>query len=298
MVFPLIPAVILGGSAVLGSSGAYGIVEAGCTIYREQQKYNTRRREFKHTAAAFDRRMKLVNRRIHALGQRRLRALSTLGEAARFLKKAKVRDRDLLSSLKVAPEEFQEWQHASAHAQDVLGGVVGSVGAGTATAAAAQGMVGMLAAASTGTPIAALKGAAATKATMAWFGGGSLAAGGGGMALGAVVLNGLIAGPAALAAGFFAKRKAEEVCTEVARHIAEMDVAEEEMRTQFSIFDSIEIRAAELMRATEESDTTLQQLLAQADPSSMEDLYAVARAAKALGKVLDVPVIPQHERAN
>lgn len=44
-------------------------------------------------------------------------------------------------------------------------------------------------AASTGTAISSLSGAAATNATLAWLGGGSLAAGGGGMAAGTAVLG-------------------------------------------------------------------------------------------------------------
>ena len=298
MPLPLIPAAILGGSAILGSWGVHDIYNAGCTIYDEKKKYNARREKYQQASAAFDRKFNVVNSQIYALGERRLQALTTLGEAARFLKKAKVRDRDLNFTLDITPEEFEEWEHASAYAADVLGGLVGSVGTGTATAAAAQGMVGSLAAASTGTPIAALKGAAAAKAMLAWFGGGALAAGGGGMALGAVVVNGLIAGPAVLAAGFFAQRKAEKVRTEVASRIAEMDVAEQEMTVQLSIFDATLRRVDELMKATEEADTALQRLLAQADSTSMEDLYAVARAATALGKALDVPVIPEDAHAN
>lgn len=63
--------------------------------------------------------------------------------------------------------------------------------------------------ASTGTAIGGLSGVAATNATLAWLGGGSLAAGGGGMALGSMVLGGIIAGPALLIAGgiFGAKSK-------------------------------------------------------------------------------------------
>ena len=52
--------------------------------------------------------------------------------------------------------------------------------------------------ASTGAAIGGLTGVAATNATLAWLGGGALAAGGGGMALGSMVLGGIIAGPALL----------------------------------------------------------------------------------------------------
>jgi hypothetical protein len=48
--------------------------------------------------------------------------------------------------------------------------------------------------ASTGAPIAALSGAAANSATLAWLGGGSLASGGGGMALGAIISQGMFVG--------------------------------------------------------------------------------------------------------
>ena len=47
-------------------------------------------------------------------------------------------------------------------------------------------------AASTGTLISTLSGAAASNATLAWLGGGSLAAGGGGIAAGTMVLEVLL----------------------------------------------------------------------------------------------------------
>ncbi|TCK27521.1 hypothetical protein [Pseudonocardia endophytica] len=77
------------------------------------------------------------------------------------------------------------------------GGV--TVGAGAGTAAFTG--VGAFAAASTGTPIASLSGAAATNATLAWLGGGSLAAGGGGVAAGTLVLTGVVGLPILLAGG-------------------------------------------------------------------------------------------------
>jgi hypothetical protein len=63
--------------------------------------------------------------------------------------------------------------------------------------------------ASTGTAISGLSGAAAHSATLAWLGGGSLATGGGGMALGGMVLTGLTAGPALAILGFTLAGKGE-----------------------------------------------------------------------------------------
>ena len=66
---------------------------------------------------------------------------------------------------------------------------------------ASWGTVASLGFASTGTAISSLSGAAATNATLAWFGGGSLATGGLGMAGGTAVLGGIVAIPAVLITG-------------------------------------------------------------------------------------------------
>ena len=79
-------------------------------------------------------------------------------------------------------------------------------GAAAMTGAAAYGT------ASTGTAIASLSGVAAKKATLAWWGGGSLASGGFGMSGGAVVLGGIgtAAGFAAIAGTSYIYRKMDE----------------------------------------------------------------------------------------
>ena len=52
-----------------------------------------------------------------------------------------------------------------------------------------------------------MQGVAATNATLAWFGGGSLAAGGAGIAGGTAVLGGIVAGPALLVMGIIVGAK-------------------------------------------------------------------------------------------
>jgi hypothetical protein len=70
-----------------------------------------------------------------------------------------------------------------------LGGV-GGAATGAGTVAGAMVGVGAFGTASTGTAISTLSGAAAYNATLAWFGGGAMAAGGSGIALGTAVLTG------------------------------------------------------------------------------------------------------------
>lgn len=97
-------------------------------------------------------------------------------------------------------------------AKKILVNGIEAVGSGVLMSAAACGsvMYGGFAAASTGTMIGSLSGAAATNATLAWLGGGSLAAGGFGMAGGIAVLGGIVAGPALLVGGWLLDSEAEE----------------------------------------------------------------------------------------
>jgi hypothetical protein len=104
------------------------------------------------------------------------------------------------------------------------------VGVASAASQGTLGLIGLFGTASTGTAISGLSGAAAWNATLAWLGGGSLAAGGGGMALGTVVLGGITVGPALMIGGFVlggegkkALTKAIEYSKEVNNKIAQLD---------------------------------------------------------------------------
>jgi hypothetical protein len=111
-----------------------------------------------------------------------------------------------------------------------IGGVIGTAVAGAGLRAGVTSVVVGNALASTGAAISGLSGVAATNATMAFLGGGSLAAGGGGMALGAAALNFVTIGPGLLVAGFVthaqgdkALTQAKEVRAKVKVGIAELD---------------------------------------------------------------------------
>ena len=89
-------------------------------------------------------------------------------------------------------------------------GVAFGAAAGWLTSTAVAGAVGTFGTASTGAAISGLAGAAKASATLAWLGGGSLAAGGGGMVLGSLVGGALVLGPAIVVSGFFSHRRARE----------------------------------------------------------------------------------------
>ena len=95
-------------------------------------------------------------------------------------------------------EEIGELGHFAASL--ATGSIAGAAG-GALTALGAYSAAATFATASTGTAISTLSGAAASNATLAFFGGGSLATGGLGMAGGTAVLGGLVAGTALLVMG-------------------------------------------------------------------------------------------------
>ena len=115
-----------------------------------------------------------------------------------------------LGKLHIDKAEFDELQEMVNFAGSFAGGAAAGTAGGALVAFGAYGAAQTLAVASTGTAISALSGAAATNATLAFFGGGSLATGGLGMAGGAAVLGGLVAGPALMVLGFVAGAAAKK----------------------------------------------------------------------------------------
>jgi membrane protein implicated in regulation of membrane protease activity len=89
------------------------------------------------------------------------------------------------------------------------------IGAGTiaggSLAVGSWALVGALGSASTGAAISGLSGVAATNATLAWFGGGALAAGGAGVSGGMAMLGGIVAVPLVAIASFGTHKKAREI---------------------------------------------------------------------------------------
>lgn len=110
-----------------------------------------------------------------------------------------------------------------------LGTMVGAGAVGAAAAYAVYGGVLAMGAASTGTAISALSGAAAYNATLAAIGGGSLAAGGLGMAGGTAILGGVVAAPVLAIAGWAYNAHAEKALENALKKSEEVKEAIEKM---------------------------------------------------------------------
>ena len=96
---------------------------------------------------------------------------------------------------KIVDKQFlYEMQQFSSMASSVFQGLAGGAGTGALAALGAYSATALLGTASTGTPIAILSGIAAKNATLAFLGGGAIAAGGGGILAGLAGLGGIAAG--------------------------------------------------------------------------------------------------------
>jgi len=127
---------------------------------------------------------------------------------------------------------------------------IAGVGGGAA-AYAVYGGVMAFAAASTGTSIAALSGAAAYNATMAAIGGGSIAAGGYGMLGGAYILGGVVAAPIIAIAGWAFASHAEEALSDAYKIKREVNGAVGKMDLSINQLDKINIYSSKITNKIE-----------------------------------------------
>ena len=142
---------------------------------------------------------------------------------------------------------------------DAGDGGAAALGSGALAGVAAYGSVGLLGAASTGTAISSLSGAAATNATLAWLGGGAVAAGGGGIALGTAMLGGIVFAPALLVGGMIFASKAEEKKENARSNLAEA-------RQEAELMKTVEVATRAIGAKARDVDQTLRRLGDFLDP--------------------------------
>ena len=163
-------------------------------------------------------------------------------------------------------------------------------------------------AASTGTAISSLSGAAATNATLAWLGGGSLAAGGGGMAAGSAVLGAITAtttGVFALAAaGIVASAYYSKKYTEATAYLEEVKKARAKAKLGWTAMEAINQRAIELESVMKRLGERINDKLLYLEPLiygfQTEDEYYLntfretSLLVKSLSEIAQVPLIDKN----
>lgn len=269
---------------------------------------------YQRAEAQVDVARKKSQKSLEDLGQRKLNVLN--GSITHFLsvfeKIHSVRLKEStgineLKKLHLDQQDIEEMQKMSLMASSVLGGLVGGTGAGALAAFGAYGATMTFASASTGTAIASLSGVSATNATLAFLGGGALAAGGGGMALGSAVLGGALAGPAIAVLGIVMNASASKNLDNAYSNAAKAKEFAEGCKTIETLCNAISARAGLFTSLVSKLDIIFNWMIEQLEtvvqtygtdyseyPEDAQSMVAMTLSvAGAIKKVLDTPILDE-----
>lgn len=308
-----IPFLLIGAAVVTGVWGAGSAVSASCKNSDARDINEDAQDIVKRAKQRLSDKRKRCNKALEVLGQQKLSVLND--SVTRFV--------DIFGQLKavkleqsVGLEEFQATHFdqqsldglrelCAISASTVAGGATAALTGGALTAFGAYSATMAFATASTGTAIAGLSGVAATNATLAWLGGGSLAAGGLGIAGGTAVLGGLVAGPALLIMGGIANSRAQANLDRAHSNRAQAREVAEELDTAGTLCDGIKKRSDLFTNLLKRLDSVFVPLVDQMEEiivargvnwgkfrkTEKETIAACASLAQAIKTVLDTPIL-------
>ena len=219
-------------AAIAGVTGVGAGIHGGVKMMEANDIMKDAKAQHERNLARFESSNKTTTSTMDSVGKLELEILSSFKTFSDIIEK--IQNRPKFKDLKIGDLKLPEYDPAklkevSVGAGVLLGGIggaaVGTAG-GFAAAGATTAAVMALGTASTGTAIASLSGVAATNATLAALGGGAIAAGGGGMALGTAVLGGATLGIGLLVGGIIFNFTGKKLSDQADQAQAEMKKAE------------------------------------------------------------------------
>lgn len=303
---------ILAGAAIL--AGSYGVKKGidAKSDYDAAKRWNEKAQTlFNDAQSELETKRELAQQAMQSLGTLKFEiydhALIPFVDVFSQIKDINFSDAKLTDASdlpRVSKEELDAIQHATLEMKEVVTGGITALGSGGLAGLAAYGGVGLLGTASTGTAIGTLSGAAATNATLAWLGGGSLAAGGYGMAGGMMVLGGIVAGPVLAVGGMMLASKAEAAKEDAWANYDKAELAAENMTTAGVVTDGITARFMEMENVLDALYqrfipmlSALQQLVSENanypswSEADQKGLFITASTAKTLKNLLEAPIM-------
>ncbi len=293
---------------------------SGVQAYQDRKEANLLKEEaneiYQETIKENEKRRSNANDALTAFGKLRLESLQdTVGVFLKYLSimQYQFRDKeyDLAGKIDLKSEEVKQLESIDLSAKEAFkttataGGLAAAAVAGVPSLV--TGTVSTLATASTGTAISSLSGAAATNATLAWLGGGSLASGGLGVAGGQAILTaitGASAGLVALAAtGIVAGMYYSKKLTAAETFYSNVIDFRENAKCGWALMDEIIERAKELQNVTQNLRERIHYQLALLEPLIYDfvndDTYYVetfqqtALLVKTMSELSQIPVLDE-----
>ncbi|OWQ51380.1 chemotaxis protein [Stenotrophomonas maltophilia] len=282
MPIPILIGLGVAAAASLGAKKAYDGYkkhsESDDIVESARSRYQVRRDQF-------DRQEKKTMESLDALGNLELsigkefERFSTLSAA---LLQQLNQSRDLKLEVKLPRHTLQKVEAYTYSAVGVLGSIAGAGAGGVAAGFAVYGGVMTFAAASTGTAISSLAGVAATNATLAAIGGGSLAAGGLGMAGGTAILGAAVAAPILAIAGWAYDSHGEMALKNAKQASAEVDRAIPKLEAASTLMAKTDLAARKVKSAVEEIQVNFDRYL-----DTLEGIDNLIGSLKRLGRDVD-----------
>ncbi len=205
----------IGLAAITGATGLSSLTKAGFDQHKAKKLNENADERLEAAAERLDTLRRQCGDCLEALGKEKLfvleHSIRDFLDAFTQIKNVDFKESEELLELRklhIDKKEFEELAQLEHFGSSLLAGGISGIAGGTLTAFGAYSAAATFATASTGTAISTLSGAAASNATLAFFGGGSLASGGLGVAGGTAVLGGLVAGPALMVMGLITGAKA------------------------------------------------------------------------------------------
>lgn len=303
IIFGAAALITAGVGVAAGVDGVSKMEEAKRLGKAAQKRYVSKRRSVESTLQA-------TQALAEEYGQLQIQVkLQTIRRFVAFIERigqqASQSDIEFLEGLEaVSPQQIQEYKTATLEAQSLATGALTAVGAAYAAAQGTVALVGLFGTASTGTAISGLSGAAAWNATLAWLGGGSLAAGGGGMALGTLVLGGIAVGPALMIGGFVLAGEGEKALTKAYRYEAEVNTQIAKLNAFEDFLGQVQQQITELKDIVNKLNDRAIEGLAELESQPFnrerdaQKFQQVALLVKALSEIIKTPVLDAEGNLN
>lgn len=228
----------VGIAAVTGVVGIGNMVSAGIKSSESEDVNMIASELFETSKEETEKYRNFASKCLKKLGETKLKISSTTLAAfvKNFSKIKSVNEKNSdfvnnLNKLTLNSLELKQMNDLSESAMALLKGGMAGVGAGALIGWGVYNGVSLLGTAGTGTAITTLSGVAASNATLAWLGGGTVAAGGLGAAGGSAILGGLVAGPALMVLGGVMNSSAERKLNDAYSSLDEVKIFAEQMMT-------------------------------------------------------------------
>jgi hypothetical protein len=220
---------------------------ASVRVKNAEKRYENCVEEYNKIFKEMEIRKSEVEEELKLLVEEKIEALKSLKKIEKISENLIGKDRKFNNS-KITLEttkNFAKIEKTISVGDAAISTVKGTV-SGISTGVGAWALVSTFGTASTGTAISTLSGVAATNATLAWFGGGSIASGGLGMAGGGLVLGGIVVVPALILTGAFNHLKASKDIKRIENEIFKVQKSTHDVKNNILAINNIEKRSLEV----------------------------------------------------